>query len=304
MSFNSMVYSFILHLLLLVLVIFGLPSFERLPQETAITVEVVPISKVSNIKPKKVVKKKLDQEQPEKAKEVPKSVTEKEEDKPKEEPKKEPEKPKDEPKPDEKKEPIKKIKEKEKKEEKKEDDKKPDKKDKKKDKKKDEKKKDKPKKKKQKNNELDSLLKTLEDPSEGKDKDAKETKQEKTLDDELNDDKSDSNKYDNEKPLSLSEEDAIRSQIAKCWTVPAGAAEAGSMNVVLRISLQPDGDVTSVEVLSSSSYSKKDSTFFRAAADSAVRAVKRCSPLKNLPKEKYGSWKDLELNFDPKDMVY
>jgi hypothetical protein len=42
--------------------------------------------------------------------------------------------------------------------------------------------------------------------------------------------------------------------------------------------------------------------FFRAAADSALRAVFKCSPLKNLPPEKYGSWREMELNFDPQDL--
>ena len=36
---------------------------------------------------------------------------------------------------------------------------------------------------------------------------------------------------------------------------------------------------------------------------SAVRAVHKCSPLKNLPPEKYGSWREMEINFDPKEML-
>ncbi len=44
-------------------------------------------------------------------------------------------------------------------------------------------------------------------------------------------------------------------------------------------------------------------SFFRAAADSALRAVHECSPLKNLPPEKYDTWHYMELNFDPKDML-
>jgi hypothetical protein len=44
-------------------------------------------------------------------------------------------------------------------------------------------------------------------------------------------------------------------------------------------------------------------TFYRAAADSAVRATHECSPLKNLPPDKYGSWKEMELTFNPADML-
>ena len=42
---------------------------------------------------------------------------------------------------------------------------------------------------------------------------------------------------------------------------------------------------------------------FKAAADSAIRAVHKSSPLKNLPADKYGSWKEFEINFDPKDLL-
>ena len=38
-------------------------------------------------------------------------------------------------------------------------------------------------------------------------------------------------------------------------------------------------------------------------SDSALRAVHKCSPLKNLPIDKYGSWRAMELNFDPQDLL-
>ncbi|NBO19672.1 MAG: energy transducer TonB, partial [Proteobacteria bacterium] len=43
--------------------------------------------------------------------------------------------------------------------------------------------------------------------------------------------------------------------------------------------------------------------FYRAAADAAVRAVQRCSPLTGLPSDKYETWKQMELRFDPKYML-
>jgi len=38
---------------------------------------------------------------------------------------------------------------------------------------------------------------------------------------------------------------------------------------------------------------------FEAAAESAVRAVRQCMPLK-LPADKYEWWKDVEATFDPR----
>jgi hypothetical protein len=41
--------------------------------------------------------------------------------------------------------------------------------------------------------------------------------------------------------------------------------------------------------------------YFRAAAENAMRAVKRCSPFR-LPVGKYEVWKQLTLRFDPRRM--
>ena len=63
-----------------------------------------------------------------------------------------------------------------------------------------------------------------------------------------------------------------------------------------------DGTVTSVRILDTSRYASDQ--FFRAAADSAVRAVKnpQCTPLK-LPLDKYEQWKTMTLSFNPKDLL-
>jgi len=112
-----------------------------------------------------------------------------------------------------------------------------------------------------------------------------------------------SQNYDASLPLSMSEKDAIRNQFQKCWDVPAGARDAYNLVVTLHIEVNEDGSVTKAELAHDESRYASDS-FFRAAADSAIRAVQRCSPLKDLPADKYGNWRDMELTFDPKDMLY
>ena len=109
--------------------------------------------------------------------------------------------------------------------------------------------------------------------------------------------------YDASLPLSISERDAIRSQFVQCWRVPAGAKDGASLAVRLKIELQQDGTVKSAVISPDQDTRYASDAFFRAAADSALRAVHKCSPLKNLPQEKYGSWSSMELNFDPKDML-
>jgi hypothetical protein len=108
--------------------------------------------------------------------------------------------------------------------------------------------------------------------------------------------------YNDALPLSISEKDAIRGQFIPCWTMPAGAKDAHSLAVRVKVQLQADGTVLDAQVAPDQLARYNSDTFFRAAADSAVRAVHKCSPLKNLPADKYGTWKDTEINFDPQDM--
>ncbi|MFZ4541077.1 MAG: hypothetical protein ACOYNL_04600 [Rickettsiales bacterium] len=109
--------------------------------------------------------------------------------------------------------------------------------------------------------------------------------------------------YDESMPLSISEKDTIRSQFMVCWTMPAGAKDAHTLAARVKVTMQADGTVTSAVLAPEQMGRYNSDTFFRAAADSAIRAVHKCSPLKNLPPDKYGSWREMELNFDPQDMV-
>ncbi len=101
--------------------------------------------------------------------------------------------------------------------------------------------------------------------------------------------------------LSMSERDSVRRQIEPCWNVPAGARDAENLVVDIRLRLNSDGTVITAELVDSA-HALRD-TFFRAAAESALRAVlnPRCSPLK-LPPRKYEEWKNMVLSFNPRDM--
>jgi outer membrane biosynthesis protein TonB len=117
----------------------------------------------------------------------------------------------------------------------------------------------------------------------------------------------DDSEPDNEAPaladhLSVSEEDALRRQIGSCWNVPIGARNAEELVVQVLITVNPDRTVQSVKVVDSMRMATD--SFFRAAAESAVRALRHplCSPLA-LPPEKYEEWKVIRFNFDPRDML-
>src|SRR6266511_3900784 len=99
--------------------------------------------------------------------------------------------------------------------------------------------------------------------------------------------------------LSLSELDALRARLAQLWTVPAGAKDPQELVVLIRIKLKPDGTLASPPIVLSSG----KSPLFIAARDSAVRALFRGQPYDMLKPEHYEQWKDVEITFDPRDMI-
>ena len=101
--------------------------------------------------------------------------------------------------------------------------------------------------------------------------------------------------------LTMSERDSVRRQIEPCWNVPAGARDAENLVVDIRLRLNADGTVIRAELVDGARAA--GDTFFRAAAESALRAVlnPRCSPLR-LPPNKYEEWKNMVLSFNPRDM--
>lgn len=108
--------------------------------------------------------------------------------------------------------------------------------------------------------------------------------------------------YDSAQPVTVSEIDEVRRQIERCWNVPAGARDAGDHVVTIRVEMSPDATPRSATVLND--VTTHGSAFYRAAAESALRAVlnPRCHPFK-LPVEKYDRWKTMTLVFNPKDML-
>lgn len=96
---------------------------------------------------------------------------------------------------------------------------------------------------------------------------------------------------------------AIRSQVEPCWSVPAGARYAEELTVRIRIYLLPNGALARPpEIMDSHMVNEQGGDFFRVASESARRAVQRCAPLK-LPRETYDIWRDIELTFDPSQML-
>jgi colicin import membrane protein len=101
----------------------------------------------------------------------------------------------------------------------------------------------------------------------------------------------------NSATLSQSEIDALRAQIQACWNPPVGAENAQDLVVRVRVQFRTDGTLSAEPAL----MNRGSSPYFQVAAESAMRAVRRCQPY-TLPAAKYDIWRDVEVTFDPRDM--
>ena len=102
--------------------------------------------------------------------------------------------------------------------------------------------------------------------------------------------------------LTLSEEDALRAQIFGCWSVPLGLPYDQDLLVRIKLKLKKDGTILKSEILDHQRMNKPGQKFYKVLAESALRAVRLCQPLK-VPPTGYDKWKELQLNFNPSEML-
>ena len=102
--------------------------------------------------------------------------------------------------------------------------------------------------------------------------------------------------------LTLSEDDALRAQIFGCWSVPLGLPYDENLLVRIKLQLKKDGTIMKSEILDHERMNRPGQKFYKVLAESALRAVRLCQPLK-VPPTGYDKWKDLQLNFNPVEML-
>ena len=102
--------------------------------------------------------------------------------------------------------------------------------------------------------------------------------------------------------LTMSEEDALKAQIFGCWSIPLGLPYNEDLLVRIKLMLEPDGSVVKTVILDHARMNKPGQGFYKVLAESALRAIKLCQPLR-VPSTGYERWKELQLNFDAREML-
>ena len=112
--------------------------------------------------------------------------------------------------------------------------------------------------------------------------------------------------YDPNKRVTMSERHAminlVKRTMEPCWNFQAGSKKAQDIIVEIEVALRPDGHVSTASITNRSQL--QSDPFKLAAGESALRAVLNpsCQPYK-LPANKYAVWKDLKLTFNPREML-
>ena len=108
--------------------------------------------------------------------------------------------------------------------------------------------------------------------------------------------------------LTITETDAIAGHLRECWNFDPGGRGVENMIIEIRAFLNKDASIRNVEILDKSRYNSDAN--FRAAADSARRAVYSCQNKAgiNIYKvfsdkyaDKYDMWQTIKLRFNPMD---
>jgi len=98
--------------------------------------------------------------------------------------------------------------------------------------------------------------------------------------------------------LSQSEIDALRERIRDCWSPPPGIDSNSNIYVSLRVLFKPDGSLAQMPVVVAGSASPMGP----ALAESGTRALLMCQPFTMLKPEHYAQWKDITVDFNPRDL--
>ena len=73
----------------------------------------------------------------------------------------------------------------------------------------------------------------------------------------------------------------LRAQIFGCWSVPLGLPYDEDLLVRIKLQLKKDGTIMKSEILDHQRMNRPGQKFYKVLAESALRAVRLCQPLKS-----------------------
>lgn len=101
--------------------------------------------------------------------------------------------------------------------------------------------------------------------------------------------------------MTMSEIDAVRQRVQRCWNIRdfAGSADADKLSATIRFSLNQDGSLAGLPSVVNTS----GGSLSRLFAERAIQAVQKCAPYDFLPPDKFTSWRDMRLKFNLSELL-
>lgn len=100
--------------------------------------------------------------------------------------------------------------------------------------------------------------------------------------------------------LSAREKFNIQSQLKRCYSRAISETNyKNKVRIMIQVSISEDGVIDSDldDVVDMERYNNPKEVAYKIAVDNARRAIDLCSPIRNLPTEKYEIWKEVILEF-------
>lgn len=94
----------------------------------------------------------------------------------------------------------------------------------------------------------------------------------------------------------------VKAQIAQCWDIPKDPVALSEIPIVtIDVQMNTNATIQSMEVTPSDAARYKSDPVFAKAANNAMKALKKCSPITALHQREYVFWKNLSLIFNPQE---
>ncbi|OKO83872.1 hypothetical protein [Bradyrhizobium sp. NAS96.2] len=91
----------------------------------------------------------------------------------------------------------------------------------------------------------------------------------------------------------------FRRHLKTCMKLPATLSTSDDVKIKLRVFMKPDGKLAASPLLIEATASEKGPLLLKSATD----ALQTCQPYAMLPRDRYGEWKVLDLEFTPRDFA-
>ena len=103
--------------------------------------------------------------------------------------------------------------------------------------------------------------------------------------------------------MTMDIETNLKAQIRECWNLPVGAPRPEELIVQVRVLLARNGEPIQTSLTPESLAKARGNPYMNSAGEAAIRAVNVCAPYENLPADRYESWRELIMTFDPKELA-